>query len=102
MQHNAWGITAIITFIIIATDMPHSQSYLEDCLGAFFFQASPSILSFVLFLFCVVLNEIGCSVECENPLQYSHLKNPMDRGAWQALVHGGCKESDMTEQRHTL
>ena len=23
-----------------------------------------------------------------NPLQYSHLANPMDRGAWQATVHG--------------
>ena len=23
-----------------------------------------------------------------NPLQYSCLKNPMDRGAWQAAVHG--------------
>ena len=23
-----------------------------------------------------------------NPLQYSRLKNPMDRGAWQAKVHG--------------
>ena len=23
-----------------------------------------------------------------NPLQYSCLKNPMDRGAWQATVHG--------------
>ena len=23
-----------------------------------------------------------------NPLQYSYLKNPMDRGAWQATVHG--------------
>ena len=23
-----------------------------------------------------------------NPLQYSYLGNPMDRGAWQALVHG--------------
>ena len=23
-----------------------------------------------------------------NPLQYSHLGNPMDRGAWQAAVHG--------------
>ena len=22
-----------------------------------------------------------------NPLQYSHLENPMDRGAWQAMVH---------------
>jgi len=24
-----------------------------------------------------------------NPLQYSCLKNPMDRGAWQATVHLG-------------
>ena len=23
-----------------------------------------------------------------NPLQYSCLGNPMDRGAWQAIVHG--------------
>ena len=32
-------------------------------------------------------------------------KNPMDRGAWQATVHGVTKESDTTEQlsthRHT-
>ena len=26
-----------------------------------------------------------------NPLQYSCLKNPMDRGAWQAIVHGVSK-----------
>ena len=32
-----------------------------------------------------------------NPLQYSCLKNPMDRGAWWATVHKGCKESDTTE-----
>ena len=35
-----------------------------------------------------------------NPLQYSCLENPMDRGAWQATVHGVAKESDMTEQLH--
>ena len=30
-----------------------------------------------------------------NPLQYSCLGNPMDRGAWQAVtVHGVAKESD--------
>ena len=23
-----------------------------------------------------------------NPLQYSHLGNPMERGAWRATVHG--------------
>ena len=32
-----------------------------------------------------------------NPLQYSCLENPMDRGAWSATVHG-VGESDMTEQ----
>ena len=31
-----------------------------------------------------------------NPLQYSCLENPMDRGAWQVIVPWGCKESDMT------
>ena len=32
-----------------------------------------------------------------NPLQYSCLGNPMDRGARWATVHGVTKESDMTE-----
>ena len=31
-----------------------------------------------------------------NPFQYSCLGNPMDRGAWQATVHGVAKELDMT------
>jgi len=31
-----------------------------------------------------------------NPLQYSCLGNPMDRGASQGIVHGVTKESDMT------
>ena len=30
-----------------------------------------------------------------NPLQYSCLENPMVRGAWQAIVRGAAKESDM-------
>ena len=32
----------------------------------------------------------------DNPLQYSCLENPMDRGAWQATVHV-VAESDRTE-----
>ena len=31
-----------------------------------------------------------------NPLQYSCLGNPMDRGAWWTLVPGVTKELDMT------
>ena len=31
-----------------------------------------------------------------NPFQYSHLGNPIDRGAWQAIVHDVVKGSDMT------
>ena len=36
-----------------------------------------------------------------NPLQYSCLGNPMDRGAWRAAVHGVTKESDTTGQIST-
>ena len=32
-----------------------------------------------------------------NPLQYSCLENPMDRGGWQATVYSGHKELDTTE-----
>ena len=32
-----------------------------------------------------------------NPPQYSCLETSMDRGAWRTTVHGGSKESDMTE-----
>ena len=31
------------------------------------------------------------SLENGKPLQYSCLENPMDRGAWQATVHGIAK-----------
>ena len=33
-----------------------------------------------------------------NPLQYFCLGNLMDSRAWQAIVHGVAKESDMTQQ----
>ena len=36
-----------------------------------------------------------------NPLQYSCLGNPMDRGAWQATVHG-VTELDTTEHYSVL
>ena len=32
-----------------------------------------------------------------NPLLYSGLENPMDRGAWQATVHEVAKELDKTD-----
>ena len=35
-----------------------------------------------------------------NPLQYSCLKNPFDRGAWWVTVHG-VAELDITEHSHT-
>ena len=36
-----------------------------------------------------------------NPLQYSCLENPMDRGAWRATVRHGVAKTDMTERLHT-
>ena len=40
-----------------------------------------------------LIPEFGGSLggEHDNPLQYSCLENPMDRGAWQATVHGDAK-----------
>ena len=31
-----------------------------------------------------------------NPLQYSCLENSMERGSWQATVHGVSKQSDIS------
>ena len=31
-----------------------------------------------------------------NPFQYSCLENPMDRGAWQATVHGVAKSQTLS------
>ena len=36
--------------------------------------------------------------ENDNPLQYSYLGNLMDRGSWQAIVHGVANELDTTKQ----
>ena len=32
-----------------------------------------------------------------SPLQYSCLENPIDRGVWQAIVHGGAKSQTQLE-----
>jgi len=39
-----------------------------------------------------------------NPLQYSCLGNPMDRGAWWAIVHGVAKRHDFVtkQQQHPV
>ena len=37
-----------------------------------------------------------------NPLQYSCLRNPIDRAAWWATVHGIRRQSDMTEQLNNI
>ena len=36
-----------------------------------------------------------------HPLQYSCLENPMDRGAWQAMVHGVTKSWTLVKQLST-
>ena len=39
----------------------------------------------------------------DNPLQYSCLENSMDRGAWQATVHGATKcWTRVSDCAHTL
>ena len=40
----------------------------------------------------------GDPLENGNPIQYSHLGNLIDRGAWQAIVHEVKEESDATKQ----
>ena len=42
------------------------------------------------------VGKIPLSRKC-NPLQYSCLFNPMDRGTWQVSVHMVAKQSDLTE-----
>ena len=37
-----------------------------------------------------------------NPLQYSCLGNPTDRGTWRAAVHGVTEESDATVTEHCI
>ena len=52
----------------------------------------------------LLLYSVGCGEGNGTPLQYSCLKNPMDRGAWWAAVHGVAKSrtrlSDFTFTFH--
>ena len=36
-----------------------------------------------------------------NPLQYSCLENPMDRGAWRATIHGAAKSRTRLRDLHS-
>ena len=37
-----------------------------------------------------------------NPLQYSCLRNPIDRGTWQAVDHGVAKESQLNNKSNYI
>ena len=37
-----------------------------------------------------------------NPLQYSYLENPMDRGAWRAIVHRVAKRDTTEVTEHAV
>ena len=36
----------------------------------------------------------------DNPLRYSCLENPIDRGTWWAIVHGVAKSYDLVTKQH--
>ena len=71
------------------------------------------IYIFVTYIYIIVKNYLVFSVYLVfniynpflqgngNPLHYSCLENPIDRGVWWTTVHGGCKESYMTEHTQT-
>ena len=62
------------------------QFYSHSCLR-FQEEILPPSSSFVSFLAASISPGEGDG----NPLQYSCLDNPTDRGAWQAIVHGAAK-----------
>ena len=66
-----------------------------------YFQTLSSI-PYIYMSICLYFYIHSISLEKEmalhySPSQYSCLGNPMDRGAWRTVVHGGHKELDTTE-----
>ena len=53
----------------------------------------------MLFHFMLITQgKVALELEMATPLQYSHLGNPTDRGAWQAISIGS-QELDTTEHK---
>ena len=50
----------------------------------------------------VQVGHLGLGKGNGNSLQYSCLENPMDRGAWQAIVHGVTKSQTRLSYFHSL
>ena len=48
------------------------------------------------------LNTDSSGEENGNPLQYSRLVNPLDRGAWRATVHGVAKGRTRLSMSHGI
>ena len=59
-----------------------------------------SLASFFFFFFVFKPSSLP-GEENGNPLQYSCLENSMDRGAWQATVHGVTKSWTRLSDYHT-
>ena len=75
-----------------------SLAAIPQCTHYFFCLEYPHPLAFIICLFLFFLNAPYRIIFTGNlfdlhqrPLQYSCLENPMDRGAWQAAVHGGAR-----------
>ena len=114
-----------IFFECSSSSFPSPHVHLPLKSSPHFFSVRNKIISALIFLFTIVLmgfpggsdgKESACNVGDlgsipglgrssgegnGNPLQYSCLKNPMDRGAWQATAHGVTKSQTRLSDWHT-
>ena len=89
-----------------AVSIQFSHSVMSDSFFIYIQNKTQYPSSIFMFLHTYLLTESACNVGDlgsipglgrspggghGNPLQYSCLENPMDRGAWQAAVHGVAK-----------